>query len=276
MNSMGAEVHRLLKASRLRPNQRLGQHFLVSEKAAGRILESAQLKAEDVVCEIGCGLGVLTRRIAERVSKVIALEIDRGLAETAGRVCRDLPVEVVHTDVLEADPEAWFPPPTVVMGNLPYYLTAPIVKRLVEWKAEARLPLRRAILMVQREVADRMMAEPGGKTFGSFSVFVQYWMEAARVCAVPPGAFFPVPDVGSAVMALTFRASPPVAVKDPEWFFKVVRTAFRQRRKMLRQSLREMGGLLIQEACERAGVSPMRRPEQMGIEEFARLADAML
>ncbi len=278
MSDLAKETHRLLREHKLRPNKRLGQNFLISEKIVAKIIEAADIQSDDEILEIGCGLGLMARDMAQKVKRVVAVELDRGLAAVARDVCRDSPaVSIFQEDILKME-KPMMGRKVKVIGNLPYYATSPILARLIEWKHGEGFDVSRAIVMVQREVADRMLALPGSKVYGSFSVFMQFWTDMKRVCQAPSGAFYPSPDVGSSLLAISFRDQSAVSVADPAIFFEVVRAAFGQRRKMLRQALqplwlRKKLPMKFEEASRRAGVSPTWRAEQVDVEGFARLAD---
>ena len=262
----------------LKPNKRLGQHFLISEHALETIVGAMVLRPQDDVVEIGCGPGVLTARWGALAGRVMALEVDRGLVAVAKEVCRDLPnVSVLHEDALTADPSSWVNGPFKVVGNLPYYITSPLLARIVAWKWDLRLPVTETVVMVQREVAARMTAPPGGSAYGSFSVFIQFWAEVSKVCHVPAGAFDPVPDVGSTVLRLVWRDRQAVSVEDAPAYFEIVHAAFGQRRKMLRQALKThwpRGSAGVEEACREAGVEATARAEELDLKAFARLTRA--
>lgn len=276
-----AAVRRVLQKTGHRPRRSLGQNFLVHPPTVDRIIAAAELTAADLVLEIGPGLGVLTERLLDRAGRVVAVELDRDLAgrladEMAGRDNFTLVVGDATKVELGSHWADWAGPVKVV-ANLPYQVTTPVLQRLLL----EPVPFERAVLMVQREVAERMMASPGGRVYGSLSVLVQYWCEPRLVTIVPPGAFRPVPKVESAVICLHRRAQPAVAVPAP-LFFPVVRAGFGQRRKTLRNAL--SAGLQLEPgavelALTAAGIDPVRRAETLSLAEFAaiatQLADAL-
>lgn len=247
--------------------RRLGQHFLSDPVILGKIIESAELAPEDLVVEIGPGPGRLTRMLCERVRHVIAIELDSRLYE---RLKEDLAgfgnLELVYGDALEYAYENL--PEFSVVANIPYYITTPILFRLIA----SRKNLKSMTLTVQREVADRIVAKPGGKDYGVLSLMVQYSTIPQLCFTVPRGAFRPIPKVDSAVVHLVTRAMPPVSVADEEGFFRIVRTAFSQRRKMIVNALKGMRSD-VKQWLEKAGIDPERRPETLSIEEYARLAN---
>ncbi len=248
----------------------LGQNFLYDPSILGRIIDEAELSPDDAVVEIGPGPGKLTRLLAEAVKKVIAIELDQGLyerlrAEFAGY--RN--VELIHGDALK------YPYESIgrfkVVANIPYYITTPIIFRLLE----ARENLMTMTLTIQKEVAERIAALPGGKDYGVLSIMVQYYAEADMKFIIPKEAFRPAPKVDSAVLQIRLLERPSVYVQDEKMFFRVVRTAFSQRRKTLSNSLKGLGAD-IKELLKAAGIDPGRRPETLGLEEFAALADTIL
>ncbi len=245
----------------------LGQHFLMDPVINERIINSAQVTPEDVVVEIGPGPGRLTRMLCERVRKVIAIELDDTLyARLHAEFTAYENIELIHGDALEYPYETL--PEFVVVANIPYYITTPIIFRLLA----ARPHLKSMTLTVQKEVAERIVARPGGKDYGVLSLMVQYHALTALQFIVPKEAFRPVPKVDSAVVRIQILEKPSVAVKDEKMFFKIIRTAFVQRRKMLSNSLRGMRKD-TREWLTLAGIDPNRRPETLSIQEFSRLSD---
>lgn len=276
-----SRVRDLLARHGLRPDKRLGQHFLVDANILGKILEAAEISASDRVLEIGPGLGTMTRALAERAARVVAVEVDRRLAPVLAETLAGREnVAVVTGDALRVDLEALCPggPGSwKVVANLPYYITAPLVARLLEHGAGAGRPpgrFSRLVVMVQEEVARRFAARPGTKEYGAFSLLVRYHAEVDPVVRVSPTCFFPPPEVSSAVVRLRTRPAPPVEA-DPGVLFAVIRAAFAQRRKSLRNAL--AGGAAApfpeaEAALEAAGIDGARRGETLTLEEFARLA----
>ena len=250
----------------------LGQHFLRDAGMARAIVDLVAPTAADLVLEIGPGEGALTDQLARRAGRVIALEIDRVLIE---RLRRRLPtVEIVEADARSWDYGALARPPggrVLVVGNLPYSVGKPILQALVE----ARTAIDQMALMLQLEVAERVAAPPGGKTYGSLSVLTQLYCDVRIALRVPPGAFRPPPKVDSAVLHLRPLPAPRVDVGDEARFHAVVRAAFAQRRKTLANALAAGLALSVgtaREAATSAGVDPGRRAETLDIKEFAALA----
>lgn len=251
------------------PKKHLGQNFLYDPSILTRIIESAGLSGDDTVVEIGPGPGRLTRLLADVVQKVIAVELDQELfkrlrAELIGY--RN--IELVHGDALKFSYEriGRFK----VVANIPYYITTPIVFRLLEAKEN----LESMTLTIQKEVAERIAAMPGGKDYGVLSIMVQYHALPEIKFIIPKEAFRPAPKVDSAVLHMRILEKPSVEVADEKMLFRIVKTAFSQRRKTLSNSLKGLGGN-IKELLTTAGIDPGRRPETVSLEEFAGLSDLL-
>lgn len=258
----------------MRTRKRFGQHFL-EPVWADKVVTAIAPMPDDVFLEIGPGPGMLTLRLAPHVARLVAIEIDRDLiAELTPKLPSN--VSIVAGDVLEIDLAATLPPgnsPVRIAGNLPYNISSPILFRLLE--LESRRRVADATLMLQREVADRIVAKPGTPEFGVLSVLVQWRADVARVLAIPPGAFRPPPDVRSALLRLAFRP-PPFELADAALFQRMVRSVFTQRRKTLANALAAFAGeigVLPTPALTAAGIDPRRRPETLEVIEIARLAD---
>ncbi|MBT2657988.1 16S rRNA (adenine(1518)-N(6)/adenine(1519)-N(6))-dimethyltransferase RsmA [Bacillus sp. ISL-18] len=262
----------------------LGQNFLIDTNILKKIVSFADLSESSGAIEIGPGIGALTEQLARSSKKVVAFEIDQRLLP----ILQDtlLPyenVKVIHKDVLEADVrmvmEEEFPGTNdiMVVANLPYYVTTPIIMKLLE----DRLPIRGIVCMLQKEVADRISAKPGTKEYGSLSIAIQYYTEAETVMIVPKTVFVPQPNVDSAVIRLTKREKPAVVVKDEDFFFQVTKASFAQRRKTLLNNLTSQlpdGKEKKEEiltALSASGIEPVRRGETLSLEEFGRLADEL-
>ena len=295
---------RILQAFHLKADKNLGQNFLVEESVVNRIAKATELTPEDTVLEIGPGIGTLTQALAMTGASVVSVELDKRLIpvlqETVGAYKN---VRIVQGDILKvnipeiiasvkedskdveaavsvadntepAQNKARLPDaaiPFKVCANLPYYITTPIIMYLLEQK----LPLERLVVMVQKEVAERMTAGPGGREYGAISVAMQYYTEPKIAFIVKAGSFLPAPKVDSAVLVCKKRSKPPVDVPDEKAFFKVVAAAFSVRRKMLTNSLKNMGGLTGEQVkawLDRAGIDGRRRAETLSLEEFAMLA----
>jgi 16S rRNA (adenine1518-N6/adenine1519-N6)-dimethyltransferase len=268
------DVRSLLAEHGLHPSRALGQNFLVDPNTARRIARLADVGDGDRVLEIGPGLGSLTLALAATGAEVRALELDRHLLPALESVVGDAPgVTVEQGDALEydfacrldrgPDDRGW-----VCVSNLPYNIATTVVLRLLD---EALL-VERLLVMVQREVGERLAAAPGSRTYGAVSVRVAYHAEARVVGAVPPTVFLPRPKVDSVLVRIDRRPAPAVTVDDPDAMFGLVRAGFAQRRKMLRRSLRGMLGDRVDTVLAGAGIDPTLRAEALGIEAWAALA----
>jgi len=256
----------------------LGQHFLVDRNIIHKIVEVARLSGDDVVLEVGPGLGEMTALLARQARKVICVEIDPRLA--AILKTKMLPfqnVEVIEEDILKLDllklGEAERQQIKVV-ANLPYQISTPLLFRLIE----ARKIFSELTLMLQKEVAERIVSPPGGKEYGPLSLLVQMFSEVSICFHVKPSAFYPRPKVESSVIRIRWKESPPVAVEDEQWFKNVVKKVMGYRRKTLINALK-YSGLSRREASEGtlagAGIDPQRRPGTLSLEEFLRLAQTL-
>jgi len=255
----------------IRPKKSLGQHFLKDPHYLKKIADAARINREDQVLEIGPGLGHLTRELAARAKNVIALELDERLVPRLGEEFSETAkIEIVHADALAYQYETlsgrW-----KVVANLPYYISTPIIRRLLQFREK----FTTLTLMLQKEVAERIAAPPGGKEYGYLSVLVQFYAEARMEFIVPPGAFTPQPEIDSAVITLVVRDAPAVAVRDERFFFRLVKAAFSQRRKTLRNAIRQLG--IPKERIDRVlsatGIDLSRRAETLSVEDFGTLAD---
>jgi 16S rRNA (adenine1518-N6/adenine1519-N6)-dimethyltransferase len=262
----------------------LGQNFLIDTNILNRIVDHANLSEESGVIEIGPGIGALTEQLARRSKKVVAFEIDQRLLPILEDTLSPYPNKrIIHQDVLKADVSSIMKEEfegiddIMVVANLPYYVTTPIIMKLLEEK----LPIRGIVCMLQKEVAERISAKPGTKDYGSLSIAVQYYTEAETVMIVPKTVFVPQPNVDSAVIRLTVRDTPRVVIKDEEFFFQVTKASFAQRRKTILNNLTSQlpAGKEKKEqilaALSQVNVEPTRRGETLSIEEFAELSDAL-
>ena len=261
-----------------------GQNFLTDTNILQKIVDTAEIDDQVNVIEIGPGIGALTEFLAERAAQVMAFEIDHRLVPILADTLRDFDnVTVVNEDILKVDlaqhiqnfknPDL----PIKVVANLPYYITTPILMHLIE----SGIPFREFVVMMQKEVADRISAKPNTKAYGSLSIAVQYYMTAKVAFIVPRTVFVPAPNVDSAILKMVRRPEPAVAVEDEKFFFKVSKASFTHRRKTLWNNLtgyfgktEEVKGKLTK-ALDQAGLSPSVRGEALGLEEFASLADAL-
>jgi 16S rRNA (adenine1518-N6/adenine1519-N6)-dimethyltransferase len=262
----------------------LGQNFLIDTNILKRIVDHAQLTAETGAIEIGPGIGALTEQLARNSKKVVAFEIDQRLLPILEETLSPYSnVTIIHQDVLKADVKAIIDREfqgindLMVVANLPYYVTTPIIMKLLE----ENLPIRGIVVMLQKEVADRIAAKPGSKDYGSLSIAVQYYTEPETVMVVPKTVFVPQPNVDSAVIRLTRREMPPVKVRNEAFFFQMIKASFAQRRKTILNNLTSQlpDGKEKKEnilaALNQAGIDPGRRGETLSIEEFGRLSDEL-
>ena len=264
----------LLQTHGLRLTKRLGQNYLIDARSIQRIVEAAELDGAETVVDVGAGLGALTEPLAAVARDVIAIEVDRGIArKLAERLSGRRNVTVRQEDVLQAPWESWSQ--VVVVGAIPYRITSDILVHL----CERRRQIRRAVLVLQREVAQRLTATPGTKAYGRLSVLIQYCWDAAAVFRVPRGAFFPQPKVDSACVRLRPHARPPVEVADEALFFEVVKAAFSHRRKTLANCLSQsplgIARINTEGVLRRAGLKPRARGETLTLRQFAALADVL-
>ncbi|HEY6088374.1 MAG TPA: 16S rRNA (adenine(1518)-N(6)/adenine(1519)-N(6))-dimethyltransferase RsmA [Gemmatimonadaceae bacterium] len=254
--------------------KKYGQHFLADKRILGAIVDALGPTEADTVVEVGPGRGSLTDILIERSGRVIGVEIDRALAKQLGKRYAGKPnVSVVQGDVLETDLHALAGPDFLLIGNVPYYITTPIVFKALE----APIP-RRSVFLVQREVAERMAAKAGTEAYGALSVNVAAVANVEQVMTVPAGAFQPPPKVESAVVRLTPRASPLVSLKSLPAFRAFVQAAFGLRRKQMLRVLRTIRGVSPEEASamlDRAGIDPTARPEVLALERFAELFELL-
>ena len=262
--------------------KKFGQKFLIAPPVRATIINAAGVTKEDCVLEIGPGIGTLTQYLAETAGRVVAVEIDRNLIPILEETLEGLDnVTVINADIMKTDirqiAETYHGgKPLKVVANLPYYITTPIVMGLLEGDA----PVDTITVMVQKEVAERMMVGPGSKDYGALSLAVQYYAEPEIVANVPPNCFIPRPNVGSAVIRLTRHAEPPVQVKHPKLMFLLIRASFNQRRKTLQNSLGNAPELSfskeqISYALEKLGLPAAVRGEALTLPQFAALSDLL-
>ncbi|MGO1127380.1 16S rRNA (adenine(1518)-N(6)/adenine(1519)-N(6))-dimethyltransferase RsmA [Streptococcus sp. V728] len=261
-----------------------GQNFLTDTNILQKIVDTAEIDDQVNVIEIGPGIGALTEFLAERAAQVMAFEIDHRLVPILADTLRDFDnVTVVNEDILKVDlaqhiqnfknPDL----PIKVVANLPYYITTPILMHLIE----SGISFSEFVVMMQKEVADRISAKPNTKAYGSLSIAVQYYMTAKVAFIVPRTVFVPAPNVDSAILKMVRRPEPAVAVEDEKFFFKVSKASFTHRRKTLWNNLTGYFGKTdeikdkLTKALDQAGLSPSVRGEALSLEEFASLADAL-
>lgn len=261
-----------------------GQNFLTDTNILQKIVDTAEIDKNVNVIEIGPGIGALTEFLAENAAEVMAFEIDDRLIPILTDTLRDFDnVKVINEDILKSDLQSRIKEfanpdlPIKVVANLPYYITTPILMHLIE----SKIPFAEFVVMMQKEVADRISAEPNTKAYGSLSIAVQYYMTAKIAFIVPRTVFVPAPNVDSAILKMTRREQPLVQVKDEDFFFRVSKISFVHRRKTLWNNLISHFGkseevkTKLEKALEAAGIKPSIRGEALSIADFARLADAL-
>lgn len=267
-------VHYICKRFDIKMSKKLGQNFLIKRGIVDEIVKAADLQEGEPVLEIGPGIGTLTQGLAQSGANVTAIELDTRLLEVLDTTLAQYSnVTIVHGDVLKLDvPSIMNNEPFKVVANLPYYITTPIIMSLLE----SRLPIERLVVMVQKEVALRMVAKPGTKDYGALSVAVQYYTMPDIVLDVPPKSFLPAPAVTSSVIRCVLRDKPPVDVVDEKLFFRVVKAGFAQRRKTFANTMKTTGLSKdrIEELLAKANIDGQRRGETFTLQEFADVANA--
>lgn len=267
-------VHYICKRFDIKMSKKLGQNFLIKRGIVDEIVKAADLQEGEPVLEIGPGIGTLTQGLAQSGANVTAIELDTRLLEVLDTTLAQYSnVTIVHGDVLKLDvPSIMNHKPFKVVANLPYYITTPIIMSLLE----SRLPIERLVVMVQKEVALRMVSKPGTKDYGALSVAVQYYTKPDIVLDVPPKSFLPAPAVTSSVIRCVLRDKPPVDVVDEKLFFRVVKAGFAQRRKTFANTMKTTGLSKdrIEELLAKANIDGQRRGETFTLQEFADVANA--
>lgn len=262
--------------------KRFGQNFLIDEHVLEKIIDAADIQKSDGVIEIGPGIGTMTRRLCERAAKVAAIEIDRELIPILDETLSEYDnVMIINEDVMKTDiskiiSERFSGMPVKVVANLPYYITTPIVMSLLE----SHLPLESITVMVQKEVADRMKAQPGTKDYGALSLAVAYYADTYIAANVPPNCFMPRPKVGSSVIRLTVRSNPEVVPTDEKLMFDLIRAAFNQRRKTLVNAIANYPALSVtkqevEEALRQLDLPAAIRGEALNLGQFAALSNVL-
>lgn len=274
------QVRKFLNRTGTRPRKRLGQNFLIDRNVLEKIVAASEITDADFVLEIGAGLGFLTSALAANVNRVVAIEVDNALFRELQRKFSDCPkVRLIHEDVLKLNLSPLlnqFPSSnTKIIANLPYSITTPILWKLLGHRKHIGI----CVLMMQKEVADRIVAQPGGKTYGALTIGISYYAETEIVDVLPPNCFYPAPKVESAIVKLKIRGAPKVRVADEALFFRIVRASFQARRKMLRNALLKNNVPITAEALdsvfEQLAIDPRRRGETLEIAEFAALANGI-
>jgi 16S rRNA (adenine1518-N6/adenine1519-N6)-dimethyltransferase len=273
-----ASIRQELKEFGLIPKKKWGQHFLIDRNILNKVIRTAEIDKEDVVLEIGPGLGVMTIALARQARKVVAVEIDSKIVEILNdKMAEYRNVEVIKGDILKIDFNRLLDQEgqrIKVVANLPYQITTPLLFRFID----SREVFSSLTLMLQKEMAERFVASPKTKAYGPLSIFVQLFSDLSICFYIKPSAFFPPPKVESAVVHMMFREKPMLALEDEEWFRKVVRSCFGYRRKTLINALKHSERSVpksIGPKMEKIGIDPRRRPETLTIAEFANLAEAL-
>ena len=279
MLSNPKETIRVIQENNFTFRKSYGQNFLIDSHVLDKIVSAAEIDSDTEVLEIGPGIGTLTQYLAEAAKSVTAVEIDDKLIPILEKTLADYDnVKVIHGDILKQDIAALFEGKHFkIVANLPYYITTPIIMNLLE----SRVPADSITVMIQKEVAERMMASPGTKDYGALSLAVQFYAEPYLAANVPPNCFMPRPNVGSAVIRLKRLETPPVQVKDEQLMFKLIRAAFNQRRKTLANAVKNFEGLKftreeVENGIKSIGLDERIRGEAMSLEQFAKLADALV
>lgn len=279
-------IMEIQKKYNLRPSKSLGQNFLADQNIINGMIEKSDIKKTDLVLEIGPGIGTLTEALCQSGGLVLAVEIDRKMIPILDETLRDYPNKVIiHDDILKTDihqlikdirlPDGTFPTALKVVANLPYYITTPILMKILE----DRIPATSLTMMMQKEVANRLTAKPGTKEYGAITLAVQYYSEASKIIQVPRDVFIPRPNVDSTVVLFKVRQGPPVSIKDETLMFALIKGGFGMRRKTLLNSLVGVADMTKDQvglALRGAGIDEKRRGETLSLEEFAQLANKTL
>ncbi len=271
------QTKKLLQQYDINLKRSLGQNLLVDDTVLSQIIGAAEITSQDTVVEIGAGLGALTEKLAEEANQVVAIELDRRLISVLEDVLAEYNnIELIEGDARKVDFDQLAGTNYKVVANLPYNVANPIIMRVLE----EDFNVDDLTVMVQKEVAARMTADPGGKEYGILSIAMQYYSDPVFQFTVPPTAFIPPPKVESAVINCQVREEPKIKVKDEEFFFKVVRAAFQQRRKTIRNALRKAANLdltteVVDEALQRAEIDSRRRGEKLSITKFGTLSNQL-
>ncbi len=274
------EIKRIMESSGFSFSKALGQNFIVNPSVCPRMAQMCGADKECGVLEVGPGIGVLTNELCKVAKKVVAIELDKRLPEILAKTLADHDnVKIVSGDVMELDlhkliEEEFQGMDVVVCANLPYYITSPVIMKLLEEK----LPIKALTVMVQKEAADRLCAQLGTRASGAVTAAVRYYSEPKLLFKVSAGSFMPAPKVDSAVIRLDVHESPAVELQDEKLFFKVVKASFAQRRKTIVNSISSslsMDKATVTKVMEQAGVSPLSRAEQLSLDDFAALTNAL-
>ncbi len=277
MSNILEETKYIMKKYNIKANKNLGQNFLISEEVVEKIVESANIKEDDLVIEIGPGLGTLTKHLLERAGKVICIELDTKMIKILeDRFALYKNFEIINQDVLKVNLQEIIKKENKtckIVANLPYYITTPIIMKLLE----DRLEIESITIMIQKEVAERLIAEPGKKETGAITYSVYYYCNSEKILEVPNYSFIPEPEVTSEVIKLHLRKESPIKVKDKEKMFKVIKNAFMQRRKTLINALTNTNTIKSKEEAnqlfEKLNINKNIRAEELTLQQFADISD---
>lgn len=285
MRNILEETKFFMNRYHIKANKSLGQNFLISEEVIQKIVESSQITKQDLVIEIGPGLGTLTERLLEKAGKVIAIELDEKMVKIlSDRFLLDKNFELLKQDVLKVDLKSLIQEErekngwekVKIVANLPYYITTPIIMKLLE----EELPLDRITVMIQKEVADRLIAIPGEKETGAITYRVFYYAQAQGILEVPNDCFIPNPKVTSKVINLKIRENPPIKIEEKEVMFRIIKCAFMQKRKTLLNALVNTNVFKDKqqgiEILEKLGIDIEIRPEKLSLEDYANISKCIL
>ena len=270
------ETQMLLNQYGLRANKKLGQNFLINDQIINDIIEKSNITEEDTVLEIGPGLGSLTKALLNNAKRVIAVELDENMVNILKNRFNNENLEIINDDILKVDLNEIINKygKIKVVANLPYYITTPIVMKLLEEEYN----IESITVMVQKEVGERLCAEPGSRDFGAVTVAVNYYSNAKIVIDVPKDNFLPIPEVDSCVIKLNVLDTPPVELKDKKKFFRLVKAAFSQRRKTINNSLAsgEFSKEAVLNALDKLGIDAKLRAENLSIQDFANITNELI
>ncbi len=272
----------LQKAKKFKTKKRLGQNFLVDPNIIEKIIEESSLSKDDVVLEVGPGIGFVTEKIAQVATKILAVEIDEDAIEELKKLSYSN-IKIINKDILKIDISELTDNPIKIIANIPYYITSPIIVHLLgeidEIEHTNRKMVKEVILMVQYEVAQRIIANEmsASKEYGLLSILVNYWTKPELIAKVPAKSFYPVPKVDSALVKLKVREKPAIELKNPKLFRRVIQASFRMRRKTIKNALVNSGfdNSVINESLSQAGISSSIRGEKLSMHDFERIACAI-
>lgn len=269
------ETNMLLKQYNLKANRKLGQNFLINQDIIEEIVNNSKISSEDVVIEIGPGLGALTKELLKKSKKVIAIELDKNMVDILKNRFPNTNIEIIHEDILKINLKELISSydKVKVVANLPYYITTPIIMRLLE----ERLNIISITIMVQKEVGERICAKPNSKDYGAITVSINYYTNSKKIIDVKRDNFIPAPDVDSCVVKMDILKEPPVNLKDNSLFFRLIKSGFATRRKNIGNSLTGIGKSKeeIKRILEKVNIDSNLRAENLSIYDFAEISNNM-